>query len=54
LALLGYEPQFVYPVAQSLHRQRCATSVGHALETSDVGAVLHGITEKALDFNDLA
>jgi hypothetical protein len=54
LALLGYEAQFVYPVAQSLHRQRFAACLGHALDTSDVGVLLHGVTEKALDFNDLA
>jgi len=54
LTLLGYEPQFVYPVAQSLHRQQSAASVGHALDTSDVGAMLHGMTGEAMDFSDLA
>ena len=42
------------PSLSTLHRQHSAASVGHALYTSDVGAVLHGMTERALDFNDLA
>ena len=54
LALLGYEPQFVYPVARSLHRQRSAACLWRALDSSDVGAILRGMTEKTLDFNDLA
>jgi hypothetical protein len=30
------------------------STLGHALDTSDAGAMSHGMTGEALDFNDLA